>query len=236
MQVIGIIPARLQSTRIANKPLLEFNNKPLLQHTYEAVKQSGLFDHIYIATDSKMIQKTAENFNAKVIITSKANKNGTERCIELIKKNPTNTHNNDLIINIQCDEPFLQKKHFKAIIKLMRDDIQIATLISPIKKIELQDTNVVKASINDDFTAANFSRFIKNFNKKDTLYKHIGIYAFKKHTLLKIAELNEVKIEKKESLEQLRWLKNNYIIQCEYIKEDLISINSFDDVKKVLKK
>ena len=236
MKVIGIIPARLQSTRIVNKPLLEFNNKPLLQHTYEAVKKSGLFDYIYIATDSKIIQTTAENFNAKVIITSETNKNGTERCIELIKKNPINTHNNDLIINIQCDEPFLQKKHFKAIIKLMKDDIQIATLISPIKKIELQDTNVVKASINDDFTATNFSRFINNFNKKDALYKHIGVYAYKKHTLLKIAQLKEIQVEKEESLEQLRWLKNNYIIQCKSIKEDLISINTFDDVKKVLKK
>mgnify|MGYP002882114141 CR=1 FL=1 len=75
MKIIGIIPARLQSTRLVNKPLLEFNNKPLLQHTYEAVKQSALFDHIYIATDSSIIQNTASTFNADVIITSQKNKN-----------------------------------------------------------------------------------------------------------------------------------------------------------------
>ena len=112
MKVIGIIPARLQSTRIVNKPLLEFNNKPLLQHTYEAVKKSGLFDHIYIATDSKKIQTTAENFNAKVIITSETNKNGTERCIELIKKNGLVEDNNAVdqisMPNVPSQKPTVQ--------------------------------------------------------------------------------------------------------------------------------
>jgi len=84
MKTIGIIPARLQSTRLVNKALLKFNNKPLLQHTYEAVKNSSLFNQIYIATDSKLIQDTAQNFNAEVIMTSKENKNGTERCIDLV--------------------------------------------------------------------------------------------------------------------------------------------------------
>ena len=74
------------------------------------------------------------------------------------------------------------------------------------------------------------------FKTKETLYKHIGIYAYKKNTLLKLSELNEVQIEIEESLEQLRWTKNNYIIHCIPIAEDLVSINTIDDVKKVLKK
>ena len=236
MKIIGIIPARLQSTRLVNKPLLEFNNKPLLQHTYEAVEQSTLFDSVYIATDSEEIQKTAQSFNAEVIITSIKNTNGTERCIDVIQQLNKEIHNNDLVINIQCDEPFLRKKHFEAIINIMKNNVQIATLISPIKKLEFHDTNVVKVSVNNQFIANKFSRFLRNFNEKDQLYKHIGIYAFKKHTLLKLSQLNEVQIEKEESLEQLRWLKNNYIIQCRAITEDLISINTMDDVKKVLKK
>ena len=113
MKTIGIIPARLQSTRLVNKALLKFNNKPLLQHTYEAVKNSSLFNQIYIATDSKLIQDTAQNFNAEVIMTSKENKNGTERCIDLVQKLSKNIENDDLVINIQCDEPFLKLKHFR---------------------------------------------------------------------------------------------------------------------------
>tara|TARA_Y100000766_G_C18897936_1_gene601923 strand:+ start:442 stop:1152 length:711 start_codon:yes stop_codon:yes gene_type:complete len=236
MKIIGIIPARLQSKRLVNKPLLEFNNKTLLQHTYEAVKKSSLFDQIYIATDSKLIQDTANNFNAEVIITSEKNKNGTERCIDVIKQLHKDINNHDLVINIQCDEPFIRKKHFEAIIKLMNSNVQIATLISPIKKLEFNDTNVVKVSVNKDFMANKFSRFHSKFDTKDILYKHIGIYAYKKKTLLELAKLKEVQIEIDESLEQLRWLKNNYIIHCKTITEELISINTIEDVKKVLKK
>ncbi len=236
MKIIGIIPARLQSKRLVNKPLLEFNNKTLLQHTYEAVKHSALFDHIYIATDSKLIQNAANDFNAEVILTSKKNKNGTERCIDVIKQLSQDIENNDLIINIQCDEPFLIKKHFEAIIKAMNSNVQIATLISPIKKLEFNDVNVVKVSVNKDFMANKFSRFHNKFKTKEILYKHIGIYAYKKNTLLKLSKLKEVQIEIEESLEQLRWTKNNYIIHCIPIAEDLVSINTIDDVKKVLKK
>ena len=236
MKIIGIIPARLESTRVANKPLLEFSNKPLLQHTYEAVKNSALFDQIYIATDSKLIQTAAHTFDAKVVLTSTKNQNGTERCIDVIKQLNNDIHNNDIVINVQCDEPFLRKKHFETIIKLMKGSAQIGTLISPIKKLDFYNKNVVKVSVNDDLKANNFSRFYEKFDSEEIIYKHIGIYAYKKVALLKISKLKEVQIEKEESLEQLRWLKNNYIIHCKLILEDLLSINSIEDVKKVLKK
>ena len=236
MKTIGIIPARLQSKRLVNKALLKFNNKPLLQHTYEAVKNSSLFNQIYIATDSKLIQDTAQNFNAEVIMTSKENKNGTERCIDLVQKLSKNIQNDDLVINIQCDEPFLKLKHFKTIIQQMNGNVQIATLMSPIKKEELNDPNAVKVSVDKNFIASKFSRLLQNFKPKEKLYKHIGIYAYKKKTLLKLSKLNEVEMEKKESLEQLRWLKNNYKVHCSPISENIVSINTQEDVKKVLKK
>ena len=111
MKIIGIIPARYSSSRLTNKPLIKIKNKTLIQLTYEAVSNSNLFDLIYIATDSKKIKNTATAFGAKCILTKQTHRNGTERCIEAIKKMPIPIEDEDIIINIQCDEPFIQKKH-----------------------------------------------------------------------------------------------------------------------------
>ena len=103
MKVIGIIPARLGSSRLTNKPLIQVTNKTLIQLTYEAVQNSGLFDSIFITTDSNTIKNHTKNFGAKCILTSQENRNGTERCIELIEKLQYKIDDNTLIINIQCD-------------------------------------------------------------------------------------------------------------------------------------
>ena len=240
MKVIGIIPARYKSKRLTNKPLIQINNKPLIQLTYEAAINAKVFDTIYITTDSKKVQTIAEKFGATCILTSENNRNGTERCAELIKKINSKISLTDLIINIQCDEPFLTQEHFKKIINLFKHNTQIGTLISHLEKKEISDESIVKVNINTDFLAIDFSRKKRNWNNTVRLfqqahYKHIGIYAYTKATLLELGELKVTERERNESLEQLRWLEYNYPIQCEFIEESLISINTKNDLKKVLK-
>ncbi|MAZ58319.1 MAG: hypothetical protein CMP56_02780 [Flavobacteriales bacterium] len=234
MKIIAVIPARYQSTRLANKPLIQINNKPLVQLTYEAVVGTNLFDSIYITTDAKKIQTISADFGARCILTSTKNRNGTERCVELIKKTNGSISDNDIVVNIQCDEPFIKKKHIKKLINLFKEDI-IGTLITPLKKSEIKDTSIVKTIINKDLQAIDFARTNTNWKGKQKLFKHIGVYAYTKKTLLKLKELTVTKRELTESLEQLRWLEHNYNIKCAVINESLISINTKNDLKKVLK-
>ena len=236
MKVIGIIPARLGSSRLTNKPLIQITNKTLIQLTYEAVQNSGLFDSIFITTDSNTIKNHTKNFGAKCILTSQENRNGTERCIELIEKLQYKIDDNTLIINIQCDEPFLKKTHFQKIIDLFsNENVTIGTLISPLETEDLNDSSVVKVNINEKCIAKQFSRFTNKFNKREKLYKHIGIYAYRKDTLFSLKQLEVTKSELTESLEQLRWVDHNFNIHCSITLDNLISINTKTDLKKVLK-
>ena len=232
MKIIGIIPARYNSQRLSNKPLININGKPLIQCTYEAVLNSKVFDLIYITTDSEKIKKIVEQFGAKCILTSIKHRNGTERCVELINKLKATISNNDLIVNTQCDEPFLEREHFEKIISLFNNPTAIGTLICPLESTDFKDQSIVKVMTNSNHMALDFKRTI---NSEKKLYKHIGIYAYKVSTLLKLGKLALGKRELNESLEQLRWLENNYRIHCGLIKKNVISINTKNDLKKVIK-
>ena len=235
MKVIGIIPARYGSKRLTGKPLIQFHNKTLIQITYEAIVNSKLFDSIFIATESEIIKKTVMQFGGQCIMTSKEAKNGTERCAELIRKISRNIAKDDIIINIQCDEPFIQKEHLKKLIDVLKEKDEIGTIISPIKNNEINDTSVVKVTKSIDSIATSFSRQRSKLKTNTKLYKHIGVYGYRKKTLYSISNLSPTKSELLEKLEQLRWLENKHIIHCVFIKENLISINTNRDIKKVIK-
>ncbi len=235
MKVIGIIPARYGSTRLTGKPLIQFHNKPLIQITYEAIVNSKLFDSIFIATESEIIKKKVMQFGGQCIMTSKEARNGTERCAELIKKMNHDINKDDIIINIQCDEPFIKKKHLKKLIVLLQEKAEIGTIISPVKDDEINDTSVVKATMSKNGFATSFYRKDSKLKTQKRIYKHIGVYGYRKHTLCSISNLAQTKGELLEKLEQLRWLENKYAIHCVFIKENLISINTKHDIKKVTK-
>ena len=231
MKIIAIIPARYDSTRLKGKPLIQINNKPLIQVTYEAASQSMLFDSIFVATDSEKIRKVVANFSGEAILTTNNCQNGTERCAELVKQ--LNISDEDIIINIQCDEPFIQGIHLKKIINLFRKNIQIATLISSIKKDEIDNESIVKVIKHNNNIAIDFSRNKIQLDNTRKLYKHIGIYGYRKKTLLKISQLKNTTRELNEQLEQLRCIENDYNISCAFIKDNLISINTKNDIKNL---
>jgi len=231
MKIIAIIPARYGSKRLLAKPLISIKNKPLVQLTYEAVLESQLFDNIFIATDSKKIHRLVSKFGGTCIMTSKDCENGTERCAELVDK--IDVDHNDLIINIQCDEPFIQKKHLESLIEMFKKNIEIGTLLSLIKENDIKNPSIVKAAKQADNSVIDFSRKKSNLDTGIQLYKHIGVYGYRKKTLLKLAVLKKTNREIIEELEQLRWIENNYKIYAALIVEDLISINTKNDVKNL---
>ena len=235
MRIIAIIPARHGSKRLFGKPLIEIYKKPLIQLTYEAVCKSKLFDVILVTTESKKIKKVATDFGSTCIITSENNKNGTERCAELIEGLNWEFNQKDIIVNIQCDEPFIQKKHLQKVINLCKKNAKIGTLISPIEKNEILDPSIVKVNTNTKNHAIDFRRDVTKLKKGYKIYKHIGVYGYTQSTLMEVSKLIRTKREEKEKLEQLRWLENNYLIHCAHIEENIKSINTENDIKKINK-
>ena len=164
-------------------------------------------------------------------MTSNNCENGTERCAELVDK--IDVDHNDLIINIQCDEPFIQKKHLESLIELFEENIEIGTLLSIIKYNDIKNPSIVKAAKQADNHVINFSRKKSNLDPGIQLYKHIGVYAYRKKILMKLAVLKKTNREIIEELEQLRWIENNYKIYAALIDEDLVSINTKNDIKNL---
>lgn len=236
MKITAIIPARLQSDRLPEKLLIKVKEKTILQYVFEKVKASGLFNRIIIATDSKRILKEAESFGAEVIMTSKTHKSGTDRIAAVTKKIKS-----DIIVNVQGDEPLIQKSHLKAIIDLIsQKHVELATLCTAFEtKKEVINESNVKLIHDGSGKAIYFSRAViphpgAELKPKAYLH-HLGLYAFKRKTLLKIAKLKQSPLEKQERLEQLRWIENGFDIYISKVKGRTISIDTPADFRAFVK-
>ena len=231
MKVLGIIPARYSSLRFPGKPLVDIAGKSMIQRVYEQAIKCKDLNKVLVATDDDKIFNHVKLFNGNVIITSSNHQSGTDRCAEAVEKIGEDY---DIIINIQGDEPTINPFQISSLIELLKNSKQgIGTLYKKIlSQKELDDLNTVKLIFNDDFEAINFFR--ENLFDKLLCNKHIGMYGFRKETLMKITMLPLSINEKKHNLEQLRWLDNNYKIKVLETKTENISIDTIDDLKKLL--
>ena len=233
MKYIGIIPARMESKRLPGKPLAKIGEKSMIQRVYEQASRCEGIDEVFVATDSSKIADHVKSFG-KVIITSSKPTNGTERVCEAISK----THNNyDYIINIQGDEPFVNNSQINTLISICDGSNKICTLIKKsVDKKEIIKKSVIKVTISNKNYALSFSRnVIPSGNDNSFFYKHIGIYAFKKNIIEKITKLPKSKLEIAESLEQLRWLENDYKIKTAITDQETFGIDTEDDLIKANK-
>ncbi len=231
MKVLGVIPARYSSLRFPGKPLVDIAGKSMIQRVYEQAIKCKDLNKVLVATDDDKIFNHVKLFNGNVIITSSNHQSGTDRCAEAVEKIGEDY---DIIINIQGDEPTINPFQISSLIELLKNSKEgIGTLYKKIKsQKELDDLNTVKLIFNDDFEAINFFR--ENLFDKILCNKHIGMYGFRKETLMKITMLPLSINEKKHNLEQLRWLDNNYKIKVLETKTENISIDTIDDLKKLL--
>jgi len=243
MNFIAIIPARYASTRFPGKPLVNINGKTMVHNVYIQAKK--VFDDVYVATDDERIFNEVERFGGKAVMTRKKHKSGTDRCAEAIEKIEALENKTwDIVVNIQGDEPFIkteQLTEIKKCFKLKKN--QIATLVKPINnKEDIFNPNKPKVVINNNNEAIYFSRspipYLRGFAEskwvsKHLFYKHIGLYAYRKEILHEITKLKTSKLETAESLEQLRWIENGYIIKVAFTEHESISIDTPRDLEKI---
>ena len=243
MNILGIIPARYDSTRFPGKPLVEIKGKSMIRRVYE--QSTKAFKTVYVATDDDRIFKHVKSFGGNVIMTSRDHRSGTDRCAEAVLRISEEVKTSfDIIVNIQGDEPFIQPSQLELLVSCFNDsETDIATLVKPIELEEdIWNPNKPKVVLNNKEQAIYFSRsaipYLKNVPKGDWLrsgkfYKHIGLYAYRSKTLQDITKLPLSELEISESLEQLRWIENNYRIGVKISNIETISIDIPEDLKKV---
>ena len=213
----------------------------MIQRVYEQV--AGVLDDVCVATDDERIEKTVEAFGGKVVMTSVNHKSGTDRCYEAYCKAGKGY---DVVVNIQGDEPFIQRSQLEAVKACFDDEAtQIATLVKPFRPEDgfdaLENVNSPKVVVNRQMQALYFSRSIIPFqrsrDRKEWLanhvyYKHIGLYAYRASVLKEITALPQSPLELAESLEQLRWLENGYTVKVGISDVETIGIDTPQDLER----
>lgn len=222
MNFLGIIPARFASLRLPGKPLADIGGKPMIRWVYEnTIKE---LKDVIVATDHPGIEQAVLDFGGRVMMTSPDHPSGTDRCAEVTQTLAGSGEKYDVIINIQGDEPFINVSHIRLLKDAFSDPAtQIATLVNPIKdRSELMNPNAVKVVVNKHGNALYFSRSPVPYNRQvaddnwltgHTYLKHLGMYAYWSEVLQQITMLGPSSLEKAESLEQLRWLENGFVIR-----------------------
>lgn len=243
MKTYGIIPARYASTRFPGKPLVDINGKSMIQRVFEQAAKSSLLTKVIVATDDRRIFDHVINFGGNVAMTSHDHQSGTSRCFEVVQQ--LTGDRPEIVINIQGDEPFIDPLQIDKLIGLfVNDSVQIATLIKKISSPkELFDPNVVKAVTANDGRAIYFSRspipYLRgvdqsNWLEKADFFKHIGIYAYRSDILTQIVNLPPTKPEIAESLEQLRWIGNGFVIHTAETDLEGFAVDTPEDLAKII--
>lgn len=238
--IVGVIPARFGSTRLMGKPIADICGKPMIQRTYESVLKSKLIDDIIIAVDDEKVYEMVEGFGAKVEMTPKDLKSGSDRIAYVAKK----FKKAEVIVNIQGDEPFIPGRMIDEAVEpfLFDKKVMVSTLAKKITSVEeLKSSSVVKVVFDYNNIALYFSRapipFVRdaktNLEKIQMaeFYKHIGLYVYRRDALLNFSQLKQTDLEKTEKLEQLRMLENGYKIKVVVTELDSFSVDTQKDLE-----
>ncbi|MFZ0878108.1 MAG: 3-deoxy-manno-octulosonate cytidylyltransferase [Candidatus Acidiferrales bacterium] len=235
--VIVVIPARYDSTRFPGKPLAEIAGRSMIQRVYERAKEASRIARVVVATDDDRILSAVKAFGGNAAMTRRDHSSGTERAAEVAVHIPA-----DIYVNVQGDEPLVDRGVIDAIVTAMEEDssIQIATPATIIKqKSEIMDPNVAKVVLDFDGNGLYFSRapipWVRDTQTRVAArhLKHIGLYGCRRDALLEFPTLPPGDLERLEQLEQLRWLENGYkirVVECDY---DAVSVDVPGDVARV---
>ena len=232
MRSIALIPARLESTRLSRKLLRELNGIPLIVRTAQNIIDFKIFDEVHVITDSIDIKNILDKYSISNFLSEKDHQTGTDRVAEY-----ANNFDCDIIINVQGDEPFIQKQNLQIILSEFKNDHnKIIDVISLKKRIDKQNDidnhNNVKVVTDANDFANFFSRSPIPHNRSnsfDQYYKHIGIYAFRKKALVEFPKMFISEIEKAEKIEALRFIYNDKKIKLLEIHNNIISIDTEED-------
>lgn len=241
LRFIGIIPARYASTRFPGKPLAQLGGHSVIERVWMQVSQ--VLSNVIVATDDERIVAEVNRFGGKAVMTRADHKSGTDRCFEAYEKNGGGE---DVIINIQGDEPFVSAEQLRSIMQCFDAPLNdIATLVKPFPPTrpfsELSNPNSPKVVVDKNMNARYFSRSVipyvrgiepEDWPKSTQFYTHLGMYAYRAKVLEQITRLPQSPLEIAESLEQLRWIENGYTIRVGISNEETIGIDTPQDLAR----
>ena len=235
MKVLCVIPARYASTRLPGKPLALIAGKPMIQHVYERACHAVMPQEVVVATDSKIVADVVKEFGGKVMMTSPDHPSGTDRLAEVALSYP----DIDVIVNVQGDEPMIPPEVIDRLAQAFADDkdLKMATLKTLMGEEDYNNPNAVKVVTDQNGYALYFSRSLlpypRNRKADFKVYKHVGIYAYRRSFLLSYAAYEPTPLEQIEGLEQLRVLENGQRIKVLESKFQGIGIDTQEDLDAI---
>lgn len=238
MKIIGVIPARYESSRFRGKPLADICGKPMIWWVYNQCKKVDLFTAVYVATDDERIFNVCEDLEIDAVMTSDMHKTGTDRVGEVADKVEA-----DLYVNIQGDEPLIEPSTIRAAIEPFfdNDDLQVTNLMTKIKNpVDVVNFTIPKVITNRDGIGVYLTRATAPYPKGSInydYYKQVCVYGFKPEALKFYCEYGKnygkAKIEAVEDIEILRFIENGYRVQYIEVDSDTVAVDTEKDLEKV---
>lgn len=233
MKFIGLIPCRIDSKRLPKKLLMKVNGYPMFAHVYYNAKTSNL-DEVYVCSSDKEILDVCKNLNIKYVKTSLKHLSGTDRCAEAARILKVNQNN--IVVNIQGDEPLLKNIHLNLLVKDLKKNKNIDILTFHKKEFTHKDYDSTKLVLGIKNNVIYISRedlpYSKNKIKRNI---HIGVFAFKNKTLQSLSSTKPTEIEKNENIELIRSIEKNYNIKSIEIKSNIFGIDNLEEYKRLIK-
>lgn len=241
MKIIGIIPARMESSRFPGKPMREINGIPMIGHVYLRSKMCDMLDEVYVATCNQEIVDYIESIGGKAIMTADTHERASDRAAEaMLKAEQATGEKTDILVMIQGDEPMLLPEMIQEAVRPLQQDtkILVSNLMADMKtREEHDDPNEVKVVVDQKDFALYFSRepipSWKKGAKNVRMLKQVCIIPFQRDFLLQFNDMNQTPLEIIESVDMLRVLENGYQVKMIYTNEETFSVDTEEDLKKV---
>jgi 3-deoxy-D-manno-octulosonate cytidylyltransferase len=232
-KVGAFIPARYAATRFPAKLMQMLGDKSVIRHTYDNTKATGLFDEVYVVTDSEIIFNEIVANGGKAIMSKKTHDSGSDRIAEAIENIDI-----DIVVNVQGDEPFVKREPLEKVLACFEDPrVQVASLMQVLTNpASIEDPNYVKVAVDKNWNALFFSRSVIPYPRSTdtamTYYEHVGVYAFKKQALIDFTNWPMSPLEAAEKIECLRYLENGVSIKMAITNYMGIEIDTPEDLIK----
>ncbi|WP_143308601.1 3-deoxy-manno-octulosonate cytidylyltransferase [Chitinophaga vietnamensis] len=240
MKKIALIPARYGATRFPGKMMANLGGKSVILRTYESTVKTGVFDEVMVVTDSDIIYNEIVNNGGKAVMSKKEHECGTDRIAEAVE----DMNDVDIVVNVQGDEPFTQREPLEKLLQVFEGEegkkVQVASLMQVLKDpVSIEDPNYVKVAVDKYSNALFFSRSVipypRNKDIQSIYYEHIGIYAFRKQTLLDFTKMPVTPLEAAEKIECLRYLENGIPMKMVLTSYMGVEIDTPEDLEKAAK-
>jgi len=236
MKIVAMIPARYAATRFPAKLMQQLGNKSVIRHTYDNTMATGLFSDVVVVTDSDIIFNEITSHGGKAVMSKKNHESGSDRIAEAAADMDV-----DIIVNVQGDEPFVQKDPLEKLLATFKDPtVQVASLMQELKDVtSIEDPNYVKVAVDRNMNSLFFSRSVIPYPRDKSLtipyYEHIGVYAFRKQALLNFTNWPMTPLEAAEKIECLRYLEYGVPLKMVLTQYMGVEIDTPEDLIKAAK-